>query len=604
MALSKVFLSEDQFTCSICLDIFIVPVSLPCGHNFCKACISKHWEGKAIRQCPLCKDTFTRNFKLCVNTGFKEVVENFKSFQDTTKKGACAKPGEVSCDVCLGSKVKAAKTCLVCVASYCEDHLAPHLQDADLKTHILSGPVLNVGDKICRKHNRMLELFCRKDMCRVCALCTDHVGHHRVPLEEEFEEKYSQLEQQKAEVQEMIQERQLKAQEISGVLDKKRQENGKLKANSVQVLTPLMVSLQRNLSAVVSVIDKKQKMEEIQAQVLIKELNKEVTELQRKFRKLESISSDKDHLQLIKRFHFISSHLPQTKNWSDVTLSEQPCVEDAKKVLVQMEENITKDIQQTIQDFKCFGQLIAEETPVEKRMVYLDLDSLPDGTKLDIIRQHYAVDVKLDPNTANDLLVFSKDLKEVQASHIWWFGNTEPHKFNRYAYVLGKNAFSVGRFYYEVQVTMKNGWDLGVVRESLRGLKTITPKPKNGVWIIRLRSNTKFTALNNVSVHLSLKKKPERVGVFVDCEQRQVSFYNVDTSTLIYTFTDCVFGGKIFPFFSPGFPEEGVNGAPLVISAVKKSEQTLDTNQLMKLILMVAALFFFFVVLMTTNHEV
>uniref|UniRef100_A0A3P9B6M0 RING-type domain-containing protein n=1 Tax=Maylandia zebra TaxID=106582 RepID=A0A3P9B6M0_9CICH len=50
--------SEDQFLCSICLDVFTDPVSAPCGHNFCKTCISQHWDMNQSCQCPMCKETF------------------------------------------------------------------------------------------------------------------------------------------------------------------------------------------------------------------------------------------------------------------------------------------------------------------------------------------------------------------------------------------------------------------------------------------------------------------------------------------------------------------------------------------------------------------
>ncbi|XP_039974579.1 E3 ubiquitin-protein ligase TRIM21-like [Xiphias gladius] len=575
MASANSFLSEDQFLCSICLDVFTEPVSIPCGHNFCKACITKHWAGKDQCQCPLCNEKFNKGLKIRVNTGFREVVENFKKHRVIAKNDVLVKPGQVPCDCCIGKKFKASKTCLVCLASYCETHLEPHQRVAALKRHTLTDPVQNLENNVCKNHNRILELFCRNDLTRVCVLCTEHSAHDTVPLEDEYEEKKVQLEQKKVELQEMIQERKKKVQEIKEVADDKMKDKDEAIANSVQVFGTLVVSIERTLAGLVSVIEEKQRAAERQAEVLVKELEREITELQRRITKLEHISHTEDHLQLIKMFHsFFSSSSSQTKNWSDISISGQHCVEEVKSAMVKLQVTLTKEMERASQEFSvCCGKILSEETDIVKKTVQpvTNLETLPEGVKLDTIRRQYAVDMTFDPCTANDLLLFSEDFKQVQTSHIWWIANEGPHKFNRYAYVLGKKGFSEGRFYYEVQAKRKTGWDLGVVRESMRGKRTFTPSPRNGVWIIRLRNNTKCTALNNVSVKLSLMKKPEKVGVFVDYEKRLVSFYDVDTATLIYSFTGCMFNEKIYPFFSPGPSEDGINCAPLVLSPAKNS---------------------------------
>ncbi|XP_022624742.1 tripartite motif-containing protein 16-like, partial [Seriola dumerili] len=418
-------------------------------------------------------------------------------------------PGEVPCDFCLGIKFKAYKTCLVCLASYCETHLEPHQRVAALNRHKLTDPVQNLENKICKKHNWILELFCRNDLTRVCVLCTEHSTHDTVPLKEEYEKKKAQLEQKKVEVQVMIQERQKKVQEIKEVVDTKRNDKDEALANTVQVFSTLVASVQSSMTGLMSVIEEKQKAAERQAEVLVKELEREINELQGSSTKLEQISRTEDHLQFIKSFLSSSSSFPHTKNWSDIGISGQHCVEDLKRAMVKLDVTLTKETERATQEFRaCCGKILAEETDTVKKaaLTVTDLETLPKGVKLDAIRQQYAVDMTFDPCTANDLLLFSEDLKQVRTSHLWWFADEVPHKFNRYAYVLGKKGFSEGRFYFEVEATRKTGWDLGVVRESTRGKKAPTPNPRNGVWIIRLRNNTKCTALNNTTVNLSLRK--------------------------------------------------------------------------------------------------
>lgn len=570
MASVSTLLSEDQFLCSICLDVFTEPVSIPCGHNFCMSCITKHWGGKNQCQCPLCNKKFHKGLKLCVNTGFREVVENFKKHRVISTNDVPVKPGEVSCDVCLGNKFKACKTCLVCLASYCETHLEPHQRVAALRRHKLSDPVPNLENETCKKHNWILKLFCRDDMTRVCDMCTEHSTHHVVPLEEEYENKTAELEQKKMKIQAMIQERRKKVQEIKDVVETKGKDKDEAVEDIVQVFNTVVCSIHRNMGGLLSVIEEKQTAAQRQADVLLKELEREINQLEKSSSKLEQISQTKDHLQLIKSVLSFAS--PHTKSWSDISVGGQHNVEDVKRALVNLEVTLTKEMEKASQQFRVScGKILNEETDAVKKSPHtdLDLECLPEGVKLDAIRQRYTVDMTFDPCSANDLLLISEDFKQVQTSHVWWFCDQVPHKFNRYAYVLGKKGFSQGRFYFEVQAVRKTGWDLGVVTESARGKKTLTLNPKNGVWIIRLRNNTKCTALNNSPVNLSLTKKPERIGVFVDYEKRLLSFYDVDTATLIYSFTGCSFNNKIYPFFSPGLPEDGMNCAPLVLSSAK-----------------------------------
>lgn len=97
---------------------------------------------------------------------------------------------EVFCDVCLGEgRPKAVKSCLVCLTSYCEEHLKSH--SARFTKHKLMEPVANMEDRMCPKHERLLELFCKKDQMCVCVLCTetDHRAHYTVPVEREWTDK-------------------------------------------------------------------------------------------------------------------------------------------------------------------------------------------------------------------------------------------------------------------------------------------------------------------------------------------------------------------------------------------------------------------------------
>uniref|UniRef100_A0A671KJ76 B30.2/SPRY domain-containing protein n=1 Tax=Sinocyclocheilus anshuiensis TaxID=1608454 RepID=A0A671KJ76_9TELE len=149
----------------------------------------------------------------------------------------------------------------------------------------------------------------------------------------------------------------------------------------------------------------------------------------------------------------------------------------------------------------------------------------------------------------------------------------KPERFDTCTCVLGKEGFSSGRFYFEVQVKGKTDWDLGVARESINRKGEITLSPSNGYWTVWLRNGDEYKALSGPSVSLSLRVKPKRVGVFVDYEEGLVSFYDVESSSHIYSFTAQSFTEKkLYPLFSPCNNDGGKNSSPLIITPVNDNK--------------------------------
>ena len=97
------------------------------------------------------------------------------------------------------------------------------------------------------------------------------------------------------------------------------------------------------------------------------------------------------------------------------------------------------------------------------------------------------------------------------------------------------------------------------------------PSPKNGYWSIGLSNGTEFKAYANPAVDRHLSEMIQKVGVFVDYEEGEVSFYNVDTRAKLYSFTGCNFTEKLFPIFSPGLNDGGRNSAQLIITSVTRN---------------------------------
>ncbi|XP_038561253.1 E3 ubiquitin-protein ligase TRIM21-like [Micropterus salmoides] len=547
MSAASCLLTEDQFLCSICLDVFTDPVSTPCGHNFCKTCITQHWNINVPYQCPNCKEVFYSKPELQVNTFISEMAAQFRQSaqqkaSSSSSEQQAAKPGEVPCDVCTGTKVKALKSCLVCLASYCETHLEPHLTASRLKRHQLIDPVENLEGRMCTKHDKLLELFCKTDQMCVCMLCTvsDHKTHDVVPLKEEYEGKKAELGKTEAETQQMIQKRRLKIQEIKRSVELSKEDADREIAGGVQVFSALKESVERSQAELIDTIKEKQRETEKQAEGFIKELEQEISELKKRSSEVEQLSRSEDHLHLLQRLPSLNA-APPTKDWTEVSVRPPSYEGTVGRAVNQLEETLSKQM---------------------KKLLEAELKRV----------QQYAVDVTLDPDTAHPNLILSDDGKQVHDSDVKKNLPDNPERFDTCAVVLSKQSFSSGRFYYEVQVKGKTKWDLGVARESINRKGVLTVRPQNGYWTICLRNQNEYEALADPAVRLSLKSQPEKVGVFVDYEEGLVSFYDVDAAALIYSFTGCCFTEKLYPLFSPCLNDGGENSAPLIISPVNHTE--------------------------------
>ncbi|MEQ2173332.1 hypothetical protein GOODEAATRI_031096, partial [Goodea atripinnis] len=187
--------------------------------------------------------------------------------------------------------------------------------------------------------------------------------------------------------------------------------------------------------------------------------------------------------------------------------------------------------------------------------------------------QQFAVDVTLNPNTAHPNLILSEDGKQVHCSDAKQNLPDNPERFSNAVNVLGRQSFSSGRFYYEVQVRGKTAWDLGVVYKSIGRKGSIKTSPDDGHWAICLRGGDTFKA---AGLSWSVKTAVNKVGVFVDYEKGLVSFSDVDSAELIHRYRDCSFKEDLHPFFSPGIYHGGLNSTPLVISPLNSAAPPLS----------------------------
>uniref|UniRef100_A0A3B3CQ32 Si:dkey-46i9.6 n=1 Tax=Oryzias melastigma TaxID=30732 RepID=A0A3B3CQ32_ORYME len=516
-------LSEEQVHCSICLDVFTNPVSIPCGHNFCQNCILGYWKTSPLFQCPMCKKSFHKRPDISVNTVLREIAEQFKQIRvKSVEEKASAKPGdgtEVLCDVCLGEgRPKAVKSCLVCLSSYCEEHLKSHA--ARFTKHKLMEPVANMEDRMCPKHERLLELFCKKDQTCVCVLCTetDHRAHYTVPVEREWTEKKAQLKRTGIDVQQMIQDRVTKVEEIKLSLELNKSSAKREMEESMQVFSELVRSIQRTQAELVLAIEEKQRQTERRAQGLISELEQEISELKRRNTDLENFVLMWSEMFLCGSQSFPAlSTPPSVKDWSETSVPTDTCVGMIRRTVCNLEATLTEMIDKLSE---------SEITKVQKYSVY----------------------VTLDPDTANPWLQLSQDRRQVRHLGAWQDLPDHPDRFDTVVIVLGREGFTSGRHYWEVQVGDKDDWYIGVARSSVNRKGRISVSTSQGYWALALKKGQGYRVSTAPPLQLSLESKPKRVGVYVDFEEGQVSFYDVKARTHIYTF-EATFTERIQPFF-------------------------------------------------------
>ncbi|XP_034541102.1 E3 ubiquitin-protein ligase TRIM21-like [Notolabrus celidotus] len=397
---------------------------------------------------------------------------------------------------------------------------------------------------MCEKHDKLLELFCKNDQMCVCMMCTilDHKTHDVVPLREGYEGKKAELGKTEAEIQQMIQKRRLKLEEFKQSVELSKKNADREMAEGVQVFSALMETVERRLNNLMDTIKEKQRETEEQAEGFIKELQQEISELEKRSSEVKELSRSEDHLHLLKNITALNA-APPTKNWTGVRVHPPSYEGTVVRAVKQLEETLSEQM---------------------KKLFEAELKRV----------QQYEVDLTLDPDTAHPDLILSDDGKQVHDSDEVKNLPNNPERFSSCTMVLSKQSFSSGRFYFEVQVKGKTDWTLGVARESINRKGIITLSPEDGFWTICLMNKNEYKAHAGPSVRLSLQSGPEKVGVFVDYEEGLVSFYDVDAAALIYSFTGCSFTEKLYPYFESCHNYGGKNSAPLIISPVNQTEES------------------------------
>ncbi|KPP72302.1 hypothetical protein Z043_108706 [Scleropages formosus] len=294
-------LSEQELTCSICLDIFSDPVSTPCGHNFCQSCIGRYWATSSTWNCPLCKRQFSERPELAVNRVFAHITSKCKE-TCFTAEGQDPPAGVsslvITCDICTGRKMKAVSTCLTCTASYCDIHVQPHLQNPNYSHHKLLDPSDAFQGRTCPIHNRLLEVYCCTDQACICAICVmqEHCNHRTVSVQTERARKQKFLGKIQFEIQRKTEEKSAKLTALTNKVESLRNFAQNEISQVENILMDLSRSVERIRGELVGGIMEKQAAMEARGEEYISHLEAEVEQLRERQANLESQATSEDHI--------------------------------------------------------------------------------------------------------------------------------------------------------------------------------------------------------------------------------------------------------------------------------------------------------------------
>ncbi|XP_043972080.1 tripartite motif-containing protein 16-like [Gambusia affinis] len=536
-------LDRETFSCSICLDLLKDPVAIPCGHSYCMNCITNFWdegEKKKNYHCPQCRKTFTQRPDLQKNTMLAALVEQLKKtgLQAAPADLHYAGPEDVACDSCTGRKLKAIKSCLFCLASFCEKHLQPHRDVASYKKHKLVEPSKNLQENICSRHDEVMKMFCRTDQKCICYLCTvdEHKGHDTVSAAAERTERQRELEERRGKIQQMIQDQEKNVKLLQQEVEAINHSADKTVEDSEKIFTELIRLLQKRSSEVKQQIRSQQETEVSRVKDVQEKLEQEITELKRKDAELEQLSHTEDHNQFLLHYpslpalsestHSSSINIRPLRHFEDVTAAVSELREKLQDVLRDSWTNISLMVTEV-------DVLLSEPEPEPK-------------SRAGFLR--YSCEITLDPNTAQTLLFLSEGNKKVTGMNQDQSYSSHPDRFTDYWQVLSRESLT-GRCYWEVEwsgiqvsvaVAYKNISRVGSGNECGFGCNDKS-------WALECSQNNFSFGHNNIWTSVS-GPVPSRVGVYLNHRAGILSFYSVsETMTLLHrvqtTFTQPLLAG-------------------------------------------------------------
>ncbi|XP_041956796.1 E3 ubiquitin-protein ligase TRIM16-like [Alosa sapidissima] len=530
--------NQNLFTCPICLDLLNNPVTILCGHSYCMGCIKGYWDQedqKEVYSCPQCRQTFTPRPVLNKNNVFSELVEQMRKtrIQPVDPVPYIAGPEDVDCDVCTGRKLKAVKSCLDCLVSYCATHLKAHNDVILGRKHNVVNATGQLQERICAQHEKPLEIFCRTDQTCVCFLCMvdEHKGHDTVSASAARKEKQEYFGETQRGFHQRIQEREKELQDLRKAVETLKSAAQTAVEDSERIFTEMIRTIERRRSKMKELIRAQEKAEVSRAEGLLKQLEQEIAELKRRDAELDQLSHTEDHIHFLKTFQSISD---QPEDLSGICVNQCISFEAVKKSLSTLKGQL--------EDF-CKEEVTKTSAAVTRVQTFWNIPA----TREEFLQ--YSCHFTLDPNTAHRKLHLTKGNRMVEVTGKLQSYIDYPERFNKLYQVLCREGVSEC-CYWEVEWSGEDGVDIAVSFESIsrKGNDNDCAFGCNDQsWTLELRSSSSSFWHNNTETELPLVTSP-RVGVYVDHRAGALAFFSVsDTMSLLHrvqtTFTDTLYPG-------------------------------------------------------------
>ncbi|KAM4036345.1 E3 ubiquitin/ISG15 ligase TRIM25-like [Anomaloglossus baeobatrachus] len=493
---------RDELLCSICLSTYTDPVTLRCGHSFCRVCIDRVLDTQdesGVYSCPECREEFRRRPGLKKNRKLRNIVERFQSTQPPHEEVT-----PIFCTYCIHSPVPAVRSCLHCEASLCDNHLRVHHKGPE---HVLSDPRTSLEERKCSVHKKILEYYCSEDSACICVSCSftrKHRGHQIESLDEASVKKKEQL--------------------------------GKVFDNLLSRKEGNVSRFQALYNHMTNVHDRADIISQSISHLFI-DIRRQVDDLEKKV--LSEISRQEEQVSLL--VSGLTQQLEkEIEDFSGVMLSiQQLCdIKDPLTVLKdqKLERTVISEVDTcTRDDVHTVGDL---DKLVISMMILTAMEKIVQEIKFRDFKMPDPADILLDINTAGNDVALSEDLKVVS-----WpgFSQNRPDSPNIFqsCQILSENFFSSGNHFFELESIDRGDWCVGMSYANIdrKGEHCVIGQNDKS-WALRLWSNQYSVIHDSKVIQLPAQPSCKKLGLYLDYEAGQLSFYELcDPMRHLHTFT-------------------------------------------------------------------